>query len=463
LLAFLLIALPGVHQAFAAAPAVTTSPTVGPPTTKTTVSGSGFGSIETVDVLFNLTRVGSATTDATGAFSLVITVPNATPGLYPVRARGETSRLSAITHYLVRTDWSQFQFSAGKTGYNPYENLLTPSTVGNLTLKWTLPTGGPIGGSPAVSGGVVYIGSQDSYLYAIEATTGHLLWAGATSGAIEFSSPAVADGRVFVGTDSGSFYAFSASGCGGHLCYPLWSVSLGTYAGGIPTVSGALVYILTHNGVASILYALDAATGAVRWDAVTGCCTPAVVTAGNGFVYVASQADRDVEAFRAGGCGAPSCTPVWTVTGEYFLAASAANGVVYVTSGICCPQTGNLMALDGSTGTQLWTYNTGGGFSPPAVANGMVYDAANESVYAIGATQGALIWSSTPGTAISGTPVVAGRVLYMSTSDQRLALDAETGQTLWTASVTSGANSAAVANGIVYFPSPDHYVYAYGL
>jgi len=33
-------------------------------------------------------------------------------------------------------DWPQFQFDAAHTGYNPYEVILSPQTVGNLLLAW---------------------------------------------------------------------------------------------------------------------------------------------------------------------------------------------------------------------------------------------------------------------------------------------------------------------------------------
>ncbi len=39
-------------------------------------------------------------------------------------------------------------------------------------LQWRVQTGGMVESSPAVSGGVVYIGSGDGYLYALDALTG---------------------------------------------------------------------------------------------------------------------------------------------------------------------------------------------------------------------------------------------------------------------------------------------------
>ena len=57
------------------------------------------------------------------------------------------------------TNWAQFHFDNCLTGFNPYETILSPATVGNLTVKWSYPTGSVVFSSPSVVNGVVYIGS----------------------------------------------------------------------------------------------------------------------------------------------------------------------------------------------------------------------------------------------------------------------------------------------------------------
>lgn len=61
--------------------------------------------------------------------------------------------------------------------------------------------------SPAVAGGVVYVGSNDGYVYALNAGTGRRLWRYRTGLGV-YSSPAVSDGAVYVGSDIGKIYAF---------------------------------------------------------------------------------------------------------------------------------------------------------------------------------------------------------------------------------------------------------------
>src|SRR5262245_24430503 len=90
-LTVLLCALSGPGAAFGStapsAASITLDPTVGPPTTKVTVDGSGFGSTEKVVIRFDGTKVATATTDGSGSFGATVKVPApALPGDHQVKA-----------------------------------------------------------------------------------------------------------------------------------------------------------------------------------------------------------------------------------------------------------------------------------------------------------------------------------------------------------------------------------------
>ena len=86
------------------------------------------------------------------------------------------------------------------------------STVSGLDVAWSFPTGAPvIYSSPAVADGVVYVGSQDGNVYALDAATGTEAWSFATGGAVD-SAPAVADGVVYVGSNDLNMYSFALAG-----------------------------------------------------------------------------------------------------------------------------------------------------------------------------------------------------------------------------------------------------------
>ena len=126
----------------AAGPAVTLRLSIGPPTTVTTVTGSGFGANETVDLFFDTTSEALASTSATGSFTQRLTVPaSASPGRHSITADGRASHLSAQRPFLVQTNWSSFRSTAQHTGVNPYENVLSPTNVPGMNQMWAVGTG----------------------------------------------------------------------------------------------------------------------------------------------------------------------------------------------------------------------------------------------------------------------------------------------------------------------------------
>ena len=68
-------------------------------------------------------------------------------------------------------DWSEFH-RTNMQRWNPCEKVLNVGNVGNLVLKWTFTTSGGVISSPAVANGVLYVGSEDHNVYALDANTG---------------------------------------------------------------------------------------------------------------------------------------------------------------------------------------------------------------------------------------------------------------------------------------------------
>src|ERR1019366_8440801 len=131
------------------------------------------------------------------------------PGTHWVTAVERSSAKAAQTSFLVRTDWAQFRFEPRLRGMNPYENVLSPATVGSIDLHWSYQTDAHIyTSSPTVANGVVYFGSNDGNLYASNASTGALLWKSETY--YYYSSPTVANGVVYFGSGDHNLYALNA-------------------------------------------------------------------------------------------------------------------------------------------------------------------------------------------------------------------------------------------------------------
>src|SRR5438270_2568228 len=81
------------------------------------------------------------------------------------------------------SDWTEFH-RVNMLRFNPFESLLTVSNVGNLQLKWSYPTDAWVLSSPAVTNGVVFVGSYDSHVHAINSTTGAQRWSSEVTGGV---------------------------------------------------------------------------------------------------------------------------------------------------------------------------------------------------------------------------------------------------------------------------------------
>ncbi|MEJ2368081.1 MAG: PQQ-binding-like beta-propeller repeat protein, partial [Acidobacteriota bacterium] len=161
---------------------------------------------------------------------------------------------------------------------------------------------------------------------------------------------------------------------------------------------------------------------------------------------------------------ASSGTELWSYPTESLVISSPAlvEGVIYVGF------SGNLYALNASTGSKFWNYTTkdvGNGIaiqSSPAVVDGVVYfGASDHNVYALKTSTGEKIWNHTVRLTVSSAPAVSeGRVYICSHFGYLYALKAASGEELWHFTVSDDVQrikdySPTVADGVVYVRSSD--------
>lgn len=63
-------------------------------------------------------------------------------------------------------------------------------------------------GAPSVSQGIIYVGSSDSNIYAIDANIGTIKWQHLTESNIHNNTPAIDNGKVYIISDNGKLYCF---------------------------------------------------------------------------------------------------------------------------------------------------------------------------------------------------------------------------------------------------------------
>src|SRR5262249_42202749 len=72
-------------------------------------------------------------------------------------------------------DWPMYNHDPAGSRSNSAEHVLSPATVGDLGVRWTFPTAGPVAGTPAVVNDRVYAADGAGVVYALDRDR-HPLW-----------------------------------------------------------------------------------------------------------------------------------------------------------------------------------------------------------------------------------------------------------------------------------------------
>jgi outer membrane protein assembly factor BamB len=309
------------------------------------------------------------------------------------------------------------------------------------------------GSRPVIADGVVYVGSADGAVYALDSKSGSLKWRfqtgeglsslpqvivaprgtdaadqmGAAMSAVEKQratgirrvdmTPAVESGTVFIGSGDHSFYAIDAA-----TGQKKWSYLAGagmassnnsTLEVAAPILRNGTAYFVTEEG----LHALDAVSGARKW-------------------LFETLREIPVKDMNLGQKRKPA-GPVMS-SGVLYLTAWA-----YGRGGAV--QKSFLYAVDPASGKPMWVTSLDDiDITEPLAAKGFVFVATHPYVpsgpgrarlHAIDATDGQIKWTvDAERKFASARLLVAGNALYFSTDKSVSALEPETGRRLWSAS-----------------------------
>jgi polyvinyl alcohol dehydrogenase (cytochrome) len=138
-------------------------------------------------------------------------------------------------------NWPSYLGGVSHHSYAAQATAITPSDAGSLTEAWHFMPGAPpvkalgyaLNASPTVYDGVVYIGGNNGTFYAINESTGTVMW----------QRP----------------IGYVVDSCGGR------GITATATVAPDPVTGAATVYVSSGNGY---LYAMDAATGAVTWKSL---------------------------------------------------------------------------------------------------------------------------------------------------------------------------------------------------
>jgi outer membrane protein assembly factor BamB len=401
----------------------------------------------------------------------------------PVPGLGRRRALAALagmgTAGLVVAGWELTRPGPAVAG-----NLAAQRRISSLrpgTQIWSYQTNGTV--YPVkVSDGVVYAGTLDQAVYALDALTGKALWrhlmppATAKTNFLAIASGVVVAANGYTGLArmalAGGAYGLDPGS--GKL---LWStqspVVVGLAAAGDGVYAGTAIQDPLSRGVT----ALSTGTGEVLWtfDFPTGHLN-ASVTVADGVVY-ANTSKGEIFALSAA-----SGTELWRFadpSATFDNGILVTDGVLYASSDRNNADNANpvLFALQARTGRVLWQRPLGATLNRDsgalAAGGGLIFaavlrEAPSSSspglgvLSALNAATGQLLWQVEVAGGMSSIAENPGNAVYTASSRGVInAWQADTGNHLWSYRAAKPfASVITVTDGVAYFGCTDHRVYA---
>ena len=361
-------------------------------------------------------------------------------------------------------NWNKFHLDLGNTAFNDQEKTLTKGTVKHLNLLWQFTTNGAIYESPSVSGSRVFVGDSSGTLWVLNNDTGAVLDQLALGnnayGSGAYSTPTVEGDFIYYQDASGNLVKYDLVNR-----VPVWTALAPPQDAGFcsPVVYNGRVYAGLSNGTldnpctVGKMQAFDEMTGALlwNWDAV-----PPGYLGGGIWQTPAIDAVRNLVLFSTGnppngnpGCGdpIPPDTP-----GDH---------------------TDSIVALDATTGSEVWTYQAipgdaadldFGGSGPTLFTAGgrdlVATGSKDGRLYCLDRSNGQVVWIrdligvcnfgcggifSPPGNAHGRLFLNVG--INPGSTSASIAVDGATGNTVWQhAGSDPQFGGPGIANGMVF-------------
>jgi serine/threonine protein kinase len=284
-----------------------------------------------------------------------------------------------------------------------YDNNLWALDSKDGSLRWKFATEGGIGSSPTYGGGAIYIGSSDFRLYAVDVRNGKRMWSFKTEGKI-FTRPCTSAGLILFGSDDGKLYAVKS---GPTAAKEVWRYDLMTPIRSSPVVDNDKVFFGTDGGE----FACLDISGDVQWRFQSRRRLMSTALIKDNVAYVGS----DDWYFYA--LDVDQGYPIWRFRTRGAIVSSAAYGDGKVFFGSA---DGIFYALEAVGGRELWRYEVGKPItSSPSVFRESVYFGASDgAVYSLHVKSGDLLWRYQTKGPVFSSPAVVDDTVYIGSDDK---------------------------------------------
>jgi outer membrane protein assembly factor BamB len=369
--------------------------------------------------------------------------------------------------------WPMTGGNQSRTGW---DGVPVDLQIGRLWLKWAFETESSITPS-AVAKGMVFAGSEDGHVYALDPKTGQERWGASVSPILRELAgarhvPIVVERLVLVGSGDGCVYGFDPTS--GRLVWKSKTddSSDGGSVVGVGVAEGLVVAVTFGLPANSSVCGLDVETGRRLWiqrDVAFAFGSPIVE---ENTIYVGGEFDLKAFDMETGDTR-------WTWDGDHLVAnPAAAGGKVFFGA------SHGVYSLDAATGQELWRFQTKTDAEAVTLAGGVVFAGSlDEHVYALDGATGQELWrSKIQGAYVEATPMAIGNLVvvgdivlaavssigdFIGAGDERLgpedlfALDARSGSKVWAVDTGLRATGVTVAGGRVFVGSQGGAILAY--
>ena len=257
--------------------------------------------------------------------------------------------------------WNGWGVDASNTRFQPAAAAgLTAATVPKLALKWAFgfPEGRQAFGQPTVDGGRIYVGSDNGFVYSLDAATGCVYWSYQAKAGVRTAitvAPIKAGASrfaVFFGDVRANVYAIDAE-----TAALIWTKNADAHP--VARITGAPAF---HNG--RLFVPVSSIEEAMGGNPAYPCCS----FRGSVIAYDAATGEQHWQSFTISEAAVPmrktsTGTQLWGPAGAAVWSAPTIDpqrGRIYISTsnGYTYPAvntTDAVMALDLATGKRLWT------------------------------------------------------------------------------------------------------------
>jgi len=365
----------------------------------------------------------------------------------------------------------------GKFVHGVLDNNMHAWDASTGELLWTYNPGtwyGMWASAAASAYGMVYEKNQDCYLYAVNASTGELVWRAKGPGIGYSNTLVIADGKVYCQMGENQYRDFE-TGEWAYSEYNCYDAFTGELIWTMPLENGAPFNLecIAYGNLYVVPNKPTPQEEGVWYYSLGGAMSLGEIWCISGETVDWPMYHSDPE-HSAEGAGPTNLALKWTFKGDAPIQSSPTlvDGVAYFGT-----LEGTIYAVDVNTATELWSFKTDHWVkSTVAVVNGKLYTGTDDgNIYCLNAATGDKLWETNAGgikkNPLSGiaalglsvvgadnsrsSPIVVGGRVYVGSLDGNLyCLNANTGSIIWKFQ-TGGPIQATptIVNNEIYMPS----------